>query len=165
MKHFDETDEETILGLGTRKGTRDKLTYRQVLYNVIMQYLNSYGNFNSRRAVEKIIHATRFNEPGFELKNSIDTIKEELQEEKKIKWNEWKKQIGKFNFSRRSTQSKLKIQLQKWYWDELFDRILQVLADKDLIIEHNKLQKIRVKGTNIDDDYATFKDRLTHSYE
>ena len=165
MKHFDDSDEETVLGFGTRKGTLDKLTYRQVLYNVIMQYLNSYGNFNSRQAVEKIIHATRFNEPGFELKNNIDIIKKELQIEKRKKWDEWKQQIGHFNFNRRSTQSKLKIQLQKWYWDELFDRILQVLADKDLIIEHNKLQKIKVKSSNLDDDYATFKDRLTQSYE
>jgi len=165
MKHFDDTDEETILGLGTRKGTRDKLTYRQVLYNVIMQYLNSYGHFNSRRAVEKIIHATRFDEPGLELKQSIDIIKNDLQIEKKQKWDDWRKQIGSFNFNRRSTKSKLKIQLQKWYWDELFDRILQVLADKDLIVEHNKLQKIRVKGSNIEEDYASFKDRFAHSYE
>jgi len=70
----DKYDDE-ILDFGTRRGSRDKVTYRQVLYNVIMQYLNSYGRFNSKIAVQKIIRATNFDEPGMKLRTEIQDIK------------------------------------------------------------------------------------------
>ena len=156
--------EDEVFDFGTRKGSRDKVTYRQVLYNVIMQYLNSYGQFNSKIAVQKIIRATNFDEPGMKLRTNIKKIGQELKQEKIERWEQYRNQYGRFKYNQRATQSKLKIEMHKWYWDELFDRILQVLADNQLIVDHNKLQKIRMKRYLNDDDEQFIEESTEDPY-
>jgi hypothetical protein len=155
------------LDFGTRKGSIDKLSYKQVLYNVIMQYLNNYGKFSSKYAVERIIHATRFDEAGMELKTDINKAIIDMNHEKILRWKQYQDQYGVFDFNRRIIKTKLKIKMEKWYWDELYDRIYQILSNYQLITDHNKIQKLRYKNVIGDnDDRQEYTDgSVTDHYE
>lgn len=146
-----ELNDDEFVDFGFRKSYDDKLTYRQVLYNVIMQYLNSYGNFNSKQAVERIIKATYFNEPGLKIRDKIDEIKTKINNERKQRILRAKNIMGR-NFYGRANQAKFKIQLEKWYWNKFFEEILQSLADFGLVTDRHKIQKFRIKGSLRDDD-------------
>ena len=159
-------DDAYTFDFGTLKGSKDKVTYKQILYNVIMAYLKDKDTFTSKNAVEKIIQATRFNEPGIELKKEIDVIIAQLNQEREKKLEEILEEYGYFKLNLRSTKSKIKIFLYKWYWDELFARILQVLADNQLITEHNKIQKIRYKKEmDHDNEQQVTEGTVTDYYE
>ena len=137
-------EDEDFVGFGLRRGGQDKLTFRQVLYKVVMQYLNSFGTFKSKKAVERLIAAVYFDEPGLKLKKEIDIIYDELERERIDKVRKIKKKMGR-EFYGRANQAKIKFKIAEWYWDTLYERVYQCLADHNLIIEAEKLTKIRIK--------------------
>lgn len=162
---MNENNDE-VLDFGTRKGTKDKLTYKQVLYNVVMQYLNNYDKLSSRYAVERIVHATCFNATAMNLKKEINGVKEDTDFEKDILWVYYEMEMGAFDFNRRIIKTKIKLIIDKWYWDKLFDRILQVLVDNQVVVEIDKIQRVRMKKKFSDQDDGTeFEESVTDLYD
>lgn len=162
----DELGEEEYMGFGLRRGGSDKLTFRQVLYNVIMLYIRSYGRISSRWAVEKLIKIVYINEPGFKLREEIEKIKADLSIEKNEKLSKHKNKLGREYF-KRANQAKTRLWIDRWYWDTLFEQVWQCLADHNLVIESEKLTKIRIKKQveeSEGDEYIDSKRRFKPDY-
>lgn len=120
-----------------RRSSEDKLTYKNVITNVIMQYLHSYGDFSSQKAVKKIKSAIFFDVTGYKLRSKIREFEQDLllEREKKVEFE--KKKLGR-QFYGRANHARFMLRLEQWYWDSYFDCLLQLLADHNLLVDTEK---------------------------
>ena len=139
-----EDEEEQYLGLGYRKKSEDKLTYKNIIAEAIRKCLFTKGSTYFKEAVEGLEKAIYFDVTGYKLMTEINKIKKELEVGKYKIIRKMKRKLG-VDFYGNKEQVELKIQVRKWYWETLFTRLIQLLADNNLLFETEKVTPIKIK--------------------
>jgi hypothetical protein len=133
-------DEES--GLGIKKTNEDKLVYRLEIQDAIKTCRKSRSEIPGMKyAVDGLISIIEFDIQGYHFKRQIDTIKLNLEMERKIRL---------LRFLRRNglrSSNPLKIHIFKlndfeWYYSSLFQQVLQMLAKENMLIETEKIIRI-----------------------
>lgn len=137
-------DDEELIDFGLRKKNVDKVTYRDILKNCIMQCLWTKGTFNYKNNVMALEDAIYIDIKGYRLRKVIEKIKQDLQHQKKNLIIVERKRLGR-NFYGNVEQVTFKIKMQRWYWDSLFSRLYQLIAEEGLLLETEKVIKVRMK--------------------
>lgn len=140
-----EDEEETLQQFGFRKTSIDKLTYKNIIADAINQCRRSRSHIRLfQKSVEGLEEIISFDVPGYPLDKSLKQIKKTLEIERKKQVRKKQDELGKKIFQR-ATQAKLRIWLHQWYWDEYFKKIIQLLAENNLLLETQKYIPIREK--------------------
>ena len=139
-------EDETIdLGeLGYRKTSEDKLTYKNIIADAINWCRRTRGSTRFKEAVENLESIILFDIPGYKLQSQIDDIKEEMAVERIEKINKEKEKHGRY-YLRNSVQAKLRLEIARWYWERYFQKLIQLLARENLLLETQKVVKLRMK--------------------
>ena len=147
----DLIDEDEI-NLGIRRHTDDKLTYKLIIANAINSCRQSERDYILyENNVHGLINIIYFDVRGYNLKTQIEKLLKELKAEREKRYKEEENNIPRWKFYKTSYQHKLKLRLHRWYYTTLFQRILQILASENLLLETEKL--ISVKAIEkIDED-------------
>ena len=142
---IDEYSNETLEEFGFKKTTVDKLTFKNIIADAINQCRRNRRYIELFQAsvlgLEDIIY---FNIPGYQLKTEIDKIKQMLNDEHNNKIMSERNRLGR-NFNKRSERAKIRIKQHEWYWNTYFKHLMQLLADKNLLLETTKYIPVRTK--------------------
>lgn len=140
------TDDDSI-ELGIRKHSDDKLTYKLIIANAINQcrvnegYIKAYEN-----SVKALINLLFFDVKGYNLKSKITELMDSLDVERESKYTDEQESTERWLFYRKSYQAKFKLKLHRWYYETLFQRILQILASEGLLMDTEKLISVKTIG-------------------
>ena len=117
-----------------KRGTTDKLTYKNIIADAINWCRLTMGTLEYKFAVVGLEKIIKFDIQGYQLSTKIDNIKDEMEidREKYIEFEEGR--LGR-KIKKRAERAKLKIRLRQWYWEEYFERIIQLLAEHDLLFD------------------------------
>jgi len=120
MRDINLEDEENI-GIGIRRKTDDKLTYKLIIANAINESRRTEGKIvQYPNSVMALANLLRFNIKGYKLKTKIDEVEENLKIEKEKMYEERKNKVPRWKFYKRSYQAKFKLVLDRWYWESFF---------------------------------------------
>ena len=155
-------DDEFLGGFGIKKTSEDKLTYKNIIADAINWCRKNRGRKSFRDAVEGLIDIISFDVPGYKLLSSIEQIKKDVKQERDDKSKIREKKVGS-SFNSNAYQAKFKLEMDEWYWNRFFIKIIQLLADHNLLIETEKVTKIRIKQPVEDDD--EFEGSTSDMYE
>lgn len=145
------TDDDEI-ELGIRRHSDDKLTYKLIIANAINECRRSERDYSLyENNVNGLINIIFFDVRGYKLRTQIQKLKEELKKEREDRYEEEENNVERWMFYRKSYQAKLKLRLHRWYYTTLFQRILQILASENLLLETEKLISVKSTG-NVDED-------------
>ena len=132
-----------------RKTSEDKLTYKNIIADAINWCRKSMGTMYFKEAVKGLEKIIKFDVIGYKLLSEIKQIKIDLdiEQQKNIKLK--KKRLGR-SFYGNAEQAKLKLEISEWYWEEYFERLIQLLANNGLLFDTEK--RISVKEVGKDKD-------------
>ena len=137
--------------LGIRRHTDDKLTYKLIIANAINECRRSKNNPDEYEdKVHGLINILYFDVRGYKLRTQIEELLTELKTKRENRYKEEEETVERWMFYRKSYQAKFKLKLHKWYYTELFRRILQILASEGLLMDIEKF--ISVKTTEEQDE-------------
>jgi len=141
MSNLIDDDE---IELGIRRHSEDKLTYKLIIANAINECRRSERDQELyQNNVHGLINVIYFDVRGYRLRSQIEELLNELKVEREKQYDDEKENIDRWMFYRRSYQAKLKLRLHKWYYRTLFQRILQILASENLLLETEKLISVK----------------------
>ena len=141
-----------------RKTSEDKLTYKNIIADAIntCRRLQGYHEFRgSVQGLEKVIY---MDIQGYRLTEKIDDIKKNLTNIGQEYINKLQKIMGRSEYYKNAHIAKLKIFMDQWYYEQLFEGIIQLLAEHNLLLETERLIPLRI-GTDTDTDSDMDMDR------
>ena len=118
-----------------RKGTKDKLTYKNIIADAINWCRQTYGTTEYPNAVKGLVMIIDFDIKGYMLSTRLDEIRGELEEDKKDYIDSEEKRLGTRKIRKRSERIKLKIRIDRLFWENYFVKIIQLLAEHDLLFD------------------------------
>lgn len=138
-----DDDEES--GFLIRKTSQDKLTYKNVIQNRINWCLMTIGTMSFPDAVRALERSIIFDLTGFRFKTELEKIHEDAKKRAEERKEQMKEKLGR-GFLKRSVQAKFKIKQQEQYWIDVYDEILQQIADHKLLIDYEKTLSVKKAG-------------------
>lgn len=142
----DLTDDDYV-ELGIRRHSDDKLTYKLIIANAINECRRSERDYvDYENKVNGLVNVIYFDVRGYKLKTQILKLLTELKQDRKQQYQKEEQNTPRWKFYKTSYQHKLKLKLHKWYYTTLFQRILQILASENLLLETEKLISVKTTG-------------------
>jgi len=141
MSNLVDDDE---IELGIRRHSEDKLTYKLIIANAINECRRSERDYVLyENNVNGLINIIYFDVRGYKLKTQIEQLITELKKEREIMYNTDELETPRWKFFKTNYQHKLKLRIHRWYYRTLFQRILQILASENLLLETEKLISVK----------------------
>jgi len=143
-------DEDEDSGFLIRRASQDKLTYKNTIQRCIDWCLRAMGTFLFPMAVKSLERAIIFDIKGYKFKTNIEQIHikaNQFQQEEKIRL---KNKLGR-RFYKNAIQAKYKLQRENQYWLYIFDELMQLIADHNLLIEYQKTITVKEAGKTGDE--------------
>jgi len=151
---MNEPDAE--LGLGYHQHNLDKLTYKNIIADAInyCRKLKTYKEFAG--AVEGLEDVIYMDIEGYRLREQIETIKTTIKTEGQEYIDTLRKNMGRDEYYKNAHIAKLKLFMDQWYYERYFEDLIQLLAEHNLLLEHERYVPIRIKRPleDIRDDYT-----------
>jgi len=137
---------EEELGLGIKKSSEDKLIYKTEIQDAIRQCRRTMGLIPYyKRSVTGLISIIEFDIHGYKFLTTINQIKRDLNIEKKIRLYRYIIKNG-LEAANPINIAKYRNEEYSWYYGALFQRVLQMLATENMLIETEKFVPIRKIG-------------------
>ncbi len=155
--------DEELVGFGVKRTSEDKLTYKNIIADAINWCRKTKGSMVFIEAVGGLEQIIKFNVPGYKFIEEINNIKDKLTIEKKQRRDREARRQGR-NFYGNAEQARYKLDESKWYWNAYFESIIQLLAEHNLLIDTEKLTKIKIKR-EIDEDESESNGSISNLYE
>lgn len=144
-------EDQEIMGLGIHQSNRDKLTYKNIISDAINHCRQLKGHQNFNDAVEGLEDIIYMDIAGYRLRVKIETIKDELQTVGQEYITRLHKTMGR-NYYRNANIAQLRLFMNKWYYEHYFEELIQLLAEHNLLLEHERYIPIREKQILTDYD-------------
>jgi hypothetical protein len=147
-------DEDDEYGLGIKRPTKDKLTYKNVIAAAIMKCQASRGTTRFSDNVKGLISLINFDIPGYHLKSEIAETVAELDAEAEQRLEGYKERFSDgvfYTYANHYFRPFLDLEMAVWYWDALFVRVIQILANHDLLFERETYISMR-KSKELSDE-------------
>jgi len=137
-----DIDLQDEISLAFKKSTEDKLAWKLEIAAAIRDCRRSKGTFDFKNRVMGLEDIIYFNIPGYRLKDELDALKQ------KVKTNlnemvEEKRKLDGIEFHRRAYIAKFKIEKERYFWDNYFRGIIQILGDHNLLFDTEKYVHIK----------------------
>lgn len=129
-------------GLGIKKSNEDKLVYRLEIQNAIQRCRLSIDTLEFRAALDGLISIINFDIVGYDFHTEINNIKYDLHVESKLRFYRY---LQRYGTEAAAAQNLMKYKLieHNWYNHEMMRRIIQKLAEEDLLFETGKVTKYK----------------------
>lgn len=140
---MDGDDSEYLI----RKTSEDKLTYKNTIQRRIDWCLIVMGSTQFPSAVKALERAIIFDIKGYKFKTEIGKIHDEVKDKSIQREEEQKIKLGR-QFYKRANQAKFKIRQQEQFWLDIYDSLLQLIADHNLLVDTEKTLPVKKVGEN-----------------
>lgn len=135
MNEDETSDTESRFTSGFfKKGTTDKLTYKNIIADAINWCRLTMGTLEYKYAVIGLEKIIKFDIQGYQLSTEIDNIKDELEIAREEYIEREEERLGR-KIKKRAERAKLKIRLRQWEWEIYFEKLIQLLAAHDLLFD------------------------------
>ena len=135
MNEDETSDTESRFTSGFfKKGTADKLTYKNIIADAINWCRLSMGTTEYKYAVIGLEKIIKFDIQGYQLSTEIGKIKDNLEVDKDEYIEREEERLGR-KIKKRAEIAKLKIRLRQWEWEAYFEKLIQLLAAHDLLFD------------------------------
>ena len=138
-------EDEDAIALALKRSSADKLAWKIEIADATRDCRKTKGTFRFRYMVEALEDIIYVNIPGYHLSPEIDNIKKLLDKLRSEKIEMEKREKKRFFYSR-PFQAKFKIKVSKWYWNTYYKKLIQLLAEHNLLLETQKYVKIKEVG-------------------
>jgi len=136
--------------LGIRRSNEDKLIYKTEIQDAIRQCRRCKGLIPTfKHAVEGLVMIIEFDISGYKFFSQIQDIKKQLRIEKTLRFCVYLEEYG-LEAGHPINIANYRNEEYTWYYQTLFQRVLQMLASENMLIE--------------DERWVPYKklDRITH---
>lgn len=140
---MNEPDAE--IGLGYHQHNTDKLTYKNIIADAINFCRKLKGHKEFASAVDGLEDVIYMDIEGYRLRDKIETIKEHIYTKGQEYINSLQNRQGRFYYARANI-AKLKLFMDQWYYERYFEELIQLLAEHNLLLEHERYIPIRIKS-------------------
>lgn len=158
---MNEPDAE--LGLGYHQRNLDKLTYKNIIADAINYCRRLKGHKEFASAVSGLEDVIYMDIEGYRLRAKIENVKTIIQNEGQEYIHRLRENQGRDEYYKNAHLAKLKLFIDQWYYERYFEDLIQLLAEHNLLLEHERYVPIRIKRPlrDIQDDYI---EEPTQSY-
>jgi len=147
-----ETD-EFYGNLGYRKTTPDKLTWKNEIQKRLDICIATYKTNLFPNNVERLIKTILFDVKGYKFKKEIDAEVIRLDEMVKNSINHYQQEIPEI-WGDPIRQAQKRYDLQEWKYNELYNFLFQLIAEKGLLLDTDVYIPIRAKKPMSVEDYG-----------
>lgn len=131
----EESDIEERFSSGFfKKGTKDKLTYKNIIADSINWCRKTMGTPKYKGAVNGLEKIIDFDIQGYELHTRILEIKTEIKEELNKYERREEKRMGR-KIRKNAEKAKLRLRKDQIRWELYFSALIQLLAEHDLLFD------------------------------
>lgn len=141
------------IDLGFRRTTKDKLNWRLEIQKRLDICISTYGTERFFKNVERLVKTIVFNIHGYKFKKTIGgkVLKLKYNQVLQEKWHE---RYDRNTWEHPLRKKILLMDLTQEYYDELYDFICQLIAEKGLLLDTEVYIPVRTKGRITDEEYV-----------
>lgn len=161
---IDDEEESNFIGWGIKKTSEDKLTYKNIIADAINWCRKLRGKIGFKDSVEGLADVIEFNVPGYKLSKKLEEIRNNLDIQREDRKQKAIDEQG-ISFYKNANRAKFRLAQGDWYWNEYFKKIIQLLADHNLLFETEKMTKVRIKRPDGVDDGTRVEESVSDLYK
>lgn len=160
---MDRMEDLEGLDLGFRRTTKDKLNWRLEIQKRMDIAISTYGTERFFKNVERLIKTIVFNIHGYKFKETIEEEVFKLKYRQILK-EKWYERFDRNTWEHPIRRKILLMDLTQEYYDDLYDFICQLIAEKGLLLDTEVITPIRMKGPMMD-EYGPLKETTGETFD